>query len=292
MKNKDNQTNYSGIRKIEIFDKLKDIVFPAYVIYPTKTPSKKISIGPFSMDATKNATIYDGKFPIVIISHGGGGNLLGYLTIAEFLSKRGFIVVMIEHYKNNRNNNELENKLENFELRPRHISITIDSIESNEIFKNHVEKDKVIIIGHSMGGYTALAIAGGEPYTKERVKIKTVKDNRVKAIILFAPATGFFKYDNSLDKVKIPILFFSAEKDTITTAKEHMELVKNQLSQNKKVVFEIIENAGHFSFLSPFPKSMRNPKFLPSTDPKGFDRVGFHKKLNEKILLFIKNVFY
>jgi len=290
MKNNIEKINYSGIKKIEILDKLRNITFPSYIMYPTTTPSENISIGPFSVDATKDAPINGENLPIVIISHGGGGNFLGYLTIAEFLSERGFVVIMIEHYKNNRNDNEYENKLQNFEIRPRHISITIDTILSDELFKNHIDKDKIIIIGHSMGGYTALAVAGGEAYTKDRVKVETTKDERVKAIILLAPATGFYKYEKSLDKVKIPILFFSAEKDNLTTSKEHKELVENQLSYNENVVFEIIENAGHFSFLSPFPKSMISPKFPPSIDPKGFDREKFHKELNRKIFTFINDV--
>ena len=289
MKNKIEKINYSGIKKIEIHDKLINISFPSYVMYPTTTPSEKISIGPFSLNATKDTLINGKNLPMIIISHGSGGNLLGYLTIAEFLSKRGFVVVMIEHYKNNKNDNEYEDKLQNFEIRPRHISLTIDTIASNEKFKNQIDKEKIVIIGHSMGGYTALAVAGGEPFTKDRIKVKTTKDEQIKAIILLAPATGFYKYENSLDKVKTPVLFFSAEKDYLTKPKEHKELVENQLSHNKNVIFEIVKNAGHFSFLSPFPKSMERPDFPPSTDPEGFDRKKFHKELNKKIYEFLKN---
>ncbi len=282
------QNKYAGITKIEFSEKTRNITFPAFVMYPTSIKSDTQNIGPFSVKATNDAEIKEGKYPLIIISHGGGGNFLGYLTITQFLAEQGYIVVMIEHYKNNRNNNELEGKIENFENRPKHISLTIDTMLENK-FKNYINKEKVAIIGHSMGGYTALALAGGIPFTKEGIKVKTLIDTRIKAIILFAPATAFFNYDNSLDNVKIPILFFSAEKDELTTLQEHKEIIEKQLSHNNKVVFEIVENAGHFSFLSPFPKSMRNPKFLPSTDPKGFDREEFHLRLDNKILKFLRN---
>ena len=155
-------------------------------------------------------------------------------------------------------------------------------------FKNYIDSKKIAIIGHSMGGYTALALAGGIPYTKEGKRVNTVIDKRIKAIILFAPATAFYNYNNSMDKIKIPILFFSAEKDELTTVEEHKKIINNQLSHNENVEFEIVENAGHFSFLSPFPKSMRNSNFLPAIDPKGFDRDKFHIELNNKILKFLE----
>ena len=281
------QNKYAGIIKFNVFEKSSDIRFPVFVMYPTSIKSDIQSIGPFAVKATINAEIKEGRYPLIIISHGCGGNYLGYLTIARFLAEQGYIVVMIEHYKNNRNDNELAGKIENFENRPKHISLTIDVMFENK-FKNYINREKIAIIGHSMGGYTALALAGGIPYTKERTRINTVIDKRVKAIILFAPATGFYNYNNSMDLIKIPILFFSAEKDKLTTLENHKKIINNQLSHNENVEFEIVENAGHFSFLSPFPKSMRNPDFLPSIDPKGFDREKFHLELNSKILKFLR----
>lgn len=281
------QNEYAGLNKFKVFEELRGITFPAIVMYPTLIKSNIQNIGPFSVKATNNAEIKEGKYPLIIISHGDGGNYLGYLTIAQFMAEQGYIVVMLEHYKNNRNDNELAGKIENFENRPKHISLTIDAILEGK-FKNYLNKEKIAIIGHSIGGYATLALAGGIPYTKEGTRVNTVVDKRIKAIILFAPATGFYNYNNSLDIIKIPILFFSAEKDKFTTLEEHKKIINNQLSHNDNVVFKIVKNAGHFSFLSPFPESMRNPLFLPSTDPKGFDREKFHLELNNKILKFLR----
>ena len=84
------------------------------------------------------------------------GSHLLYRTISTHLAKNGFIVAMVEHYGNNRNNNELENTEENLILRPRHISLTIDKLLSDSFFGKHIIDDKVAVIGHSMGGYTHL----------------------------------------------------------------------------------------------------------------------------------------
>ena len=47
-----------------------------------------------------------------------------------------------------------------------------------------------------------------------------------------------------------------------------------------------VKNAGHLSFLAPFPESMRNKNFPPSQDPDGFDREAFHETLKAEILDF------
>ena len=54
----------------------------------------------------------------------------------------------------------------------------------------------------------------------------------------------------------------------------------------------VIANAGHFSFLSPFPEPMKNPMFLPSTDPEGFVREKFHVQLPIEILAYLNEKLY
>lgn len=137
-----------------------------------------------------------------------------------------------------------------------------------------------------MGGYTALALAGGVPRTKEGLRIEISSDPRIKAIVLLAPGTGWFMH--ALEKVTIPILLLTAEHDQITPA-WNAEIVLEGVPDKSKVTFRMIENAGHFSFLSPFPAAMKNASFPPSTDPQGFDRERFHKQLPIDILDFLND---
>jgi predicted dienelactone hydrolase len=51
-----------------------------------------------------------GTIPLVIISHGNSGSLCCTGRLAAFAAKNGYIVAMLEHYGNNRNNNELEKR--------------------------------------------------------------------------------------------------------------------------------------------------------------------------------------
>jgi len=181
---------FVGSKQLTIKDEIKNISFPVLVHYPTNKASIPVSFGPYTMDVSPDAEMIDGKFPLIIISHGNGGSHLLYRTISTHLAKNGYIVAMPEHYGNNRNNNTLENTTENLENRPRHVSLTIDFLLSDNWFSEHIVQNKIGVIGHSMGGYTALALAGGVPRTKEGVVIEVVPDFRIKASVLLAPGAG------------------------------------------------------------------------------------------------------
>ena len=277
---------FVGSEQMKIVDKTLNISFPVLIQYPTHEPSTTIAFGPFTMDVSPDAKIIEGQFPLVIISHGNGGSHLVYRTISTHLAKNGYIVAMLEHYGNNRNNNQWENTNANLINRPRHVSLIIDELLSINRFGKSISVNNIAVIGHSMGGYTALVLAGGLPRTREGEKIEVSSDPRVKAIVLLAPETGWFM--NSLQNVTIPILMLIAEHDQITP-RWNAEIVLNNVPDKAQVTFREVENAGHFSFLSPFPAAMKNSNFLPSTDPEGFDREQFHKQIPAEILEFLND---
>ncbi|GGE39004.1 putative dienelactone hydrolase [Pedobacter psychrotolerans] len=275
---------FVGSKQLIIRDEIKNISFPVLLQYPTSEEPRPIAFGPYIMNVSPNAETIGKEFPLVIISHGNGGSHLLYRTISTHLAKNGYIVAMLEHYGNNRNNNTLENTTENLINRPRHVSLTIDFLLTDNSFSKNILQTKIGVIGHSMGGYTALALAGGVPRTKEGLVVEVASDSRVKAIVLLAPGTGWFL--NSLNSVEIPILMLTAEHDPVTP-KWNSEIVLNYIPDKSKLTFKEIENAGHFSFLSPFPATMKNANFLPSTDPIRFDREKFHEQLPIDILDFL-----
>jgi predicted dienelactone hydrolase len=277
---------FVGSREIQVRDETTGIRFPTLVHYPTVVPSTPTAFGPYTMDVSPDAPVADGQFPLVVISHGGGGSHLLYRTISTHLAKNGYVVAMPEHPGNNRNNNELGDTHENLLNRPRHVRMAIDSVSLDSQFSARVEPDNVAIIGHSMGGYTALAAAGGVPWSKAGKRVDVIADPRIGALVLLAPATAFFVPPDSLRNVTVPILMLVAEHDSITP-RWHADVVLERVPDRTKVTCRVIENAGHFSFLSPFPPPMRNANFRPSTDPQGFDRESFHEGLPGEVLAFL-----
>jgi predicted dienelactone hydrolase len=279
---------FAGSLQLTIKDELTGLDFPVLVHYPTDIPSVKTALGPYTADLSTDAPVAAGNYPLVVISHGSGGSHLVYRTISTFLACNNYIVAIPEHPGNNRNNNELENTNENLRNRPRHISLTIDAVLSDPRFSSNLKPGKIALAGHSYGGYTALAAAGGIPHTRNRELIETSQDQRVKALVLLAPAAAFFFSDNALSRINVPVLLMMAEHDPYTPI-WNADIIIKGVPDPCKVDYRIIKNAGHFCFLSPFPENMKKPGFLPATDPEGFDREQFHKELPLIILSFLED---
>lgn len=277
---------FVGSRQMLIRDAAQGVSFPAVVLYPTDEPSRPTAFGPFAMDVSCDALVAQGLFPLVVVSHGTSGSHLLYRTIGTHLAKNGYVVAMLEHPGNNRNNNELEGTHENLVNRPRHVRLTIDALIADARFSACLRQNMVALLGHSLGGYTALAVAGGTPWSEARKKVEVVADARIRALVLLAPAAAFYLPEDSLRHVKVPILMLVAEHDAFTP-RWHTDVVRDRVPDPAQLTSRVVENAGHFSFLSPFPPQMKTPGFLPSTDPAGFDREKFHQQLPAEVLDFL-----
>ncbi len=278
--------NYSaGSKTIEIHDEINNINFQSWLLYPSIDKSENIKVGPYSINGCPDGKLAKGKFPLVVISHGGGGSHLLYRIVAQHLAENGYIVAMPEHHGNNRNDNSLEGQNINLTLRTRHILLGIDTLLYDPEYMAHIDSSRVFMIGHSMGGCTALAVAGAVPWSKEREQIEVTYDKRVKALVLFAPAAAWFQHPDSLNNVNLPIFVFSAEHDTLTPYWQS-DLIKQKVKNPAFVTIKTVQNAGHLSFLAPFPESMLNENFPPSQDPDGFDREAFHNSLKVEVLNF------
>jgi len=280
-------TVFAGSRALHINDEENGIAFPALVLYPTCTPAAPVSMGPYTMALGVDAPPAAGQFPVVLISHGGGGSHLAYRTIAAYLAQRGYVVVLPQHHGNNRNDNSLSETIENLQYRPRHLRLALDAVCADAHLAAHVQQDQAAVVGHSMGAYTALAIAGGEPYSRDGRRVAVAADPRIRALVLMAPAAAWYQARGALRNVTAPMLILSGERDTVTPL-WHAQLVQDGVADRTRVDSRVVANAGHFSFLSPFPAAMSKPEFLPSTDPAGFDRAAFHERLNPELLAFLE----
>jgi predicted dienelactone hydrolase len=277
---------FVGSCDIAVRDSTSGVEFPVVVMYPTRSEPVPTHFGPYVMNVAPNAAPAPGRYPLAVISHGGGGWHLLYRELSTSLAANGFVVAMLEHHGNNRNDNHLADTYENLVNRPRHVSLTIDAVAADVMLAPHVDASAAAVIGHSLGGYTVLSLAGGVPWTREARRVDVASDPRVRALVLFAPAVGWFGAEDSLRHVSVPILLLVGEHDVVTPASD-ARIILNGVPDPSRVEFRVVENAGHFSFLSPFPPSMQRPGFVPASDPDGFDRVRFHEELPEEVLRFL-----
>lgn len=280
---------HAGLQHLQIPDPVFGGTFPALVLYPTPQTAVGVMIGPFAWDATLDAPLASGKFPLCLISHGAGGSHLLYRSIATHLAREGWIVVCPEAPRDNRHDRSLAHTDESVTNRCIHLVQTLDTVLAHERYGRAIDAARIGLVGHSLGGCAALALAGAQPWSRQRTPIPVRTDPRFKAAVLMAPATGYYRGPGALDKVTTTLLVLSGEKDDITPAEQIRQDLRG-LPSSAPAEFVVIEGAGHYSFLSPFPEAMRRPDFAPALDPAGFDRAGFHRELPGIIETFLARV--
>jgi predicted dienelactone hydrolase len=116
--------------------------------------------------ALQNADIDDSKgpYPLVIFSHGFSLSAAWYNTLAEHYASYGFIVLAPEHTE--QFDLEFGDLWKSLIDRPDDIKQTLDFAEALSApggnMAGMIDMEHVAVVGHSYGGYTALAMAGAQ----------------------------------------------------------------------------------------------------------------------------------
>jgi predicted dienelactone hydrolase len=286
-----------GCRTIAVPDPVQGVSIPLRMLYPATAAERTERVGPYEIEVATESPAVPGRYPLVIISHGGGGSPLTHRGLAGYLVRAGFVVVLPEHLGNSRSDNRLEGTIANLENRPRHIRLVIDAVLGDDRLGAVLLRDQIALIGHSMGGYTALAVAGGRPTTgpietpppDTPRPVQVRRDRRVRALVLLAPACGWFWSDGALADLDLPILLRTAEKDE-HSQHLHIEFIEKGIPDRRRLDHRVVPNAGHHAFHTPFPPSLSGPHFPPSQDPVGFDRAAYQPILHAEILAFLREV--
>jgi len=282
----------AGCRIVEVAAPHLDAPITLCAMYPSVSAPEPTKLGPYTVDVALDGRPAAGPWPVAVISHGSGGSPLTHRDLARFLACEGFLVLLPEHPGNNRDDNHLANTAAILAQRPRDVTAVLDWAGSAQGFPSEVDLRRVGVVGHSLGGYTALTQAGGRAVAFARetpdhraCPVAVTKDERVAALVLLAPAAAWFVPEDSLADVRTPILMLTGEHDLMVAS--HGDLIAARLPATTPLDSRVVERAGHYSFLAPFPPERTNPGFPPSQDPPGFDRVAFHDLLYPEIGAFL-----
>jgi predicted dienelactone hydrolase len=206
--------------------------------------------------------------PLVVISPGFEANRTFLAYLARHLASHGLVVAAIEHpYVTNRAAipTDLERLLPASEFvdRPKDISFLLDQLtEMNRqpgVLQGKFNTEQVSVIGHSLGGYTALALAGAEldldelrqfcqnknplqrapadwlqcAATRLSERRLNLRDRRIAQVMALNPVIGRLFGDRGLRQVETPVLMLAASDDTLTPVLSHQLQPFTQLRQPK-----------------------------------------------------------
>lgn len=107
----------------------------------------------------KDAPIVAGPHPLVVLSHGMFGNANNQAWLAQALVAKGYIVAAVNHPGTSSFNKDPDQRRMLWE-RPKDISRMIDYVLGGAGIGAAVEPGRIFMAGHSLGGFTAMELAG------------------------------------------------------------------------------------------------------------------------------------
>lgn len=187
-----------------------------------------------------------GRFPLVAFSHGSGGVRFQSWFLLQAMASNGYVVIAPDH-AGNTSLDPLTGTVDPFPVvahnRPRDISFAIDvalarSLDPGDLLAGTVDRRNIAVAGHSFGGFTALAMAGGYQTFEP--------DERVDAIVPIAAASSILT-DDELSAVDVPTLLLSGTDDVTVPLAAAAERPWAEISARPAWRVDIHE-AGHNSF--------------------------------------------
>lgn len=287
-----------------------NLLIPGEIVYEKQSltmkdieqeyPSGKKRDRIFPLDLYLPKTSTSELSPLIIISHGLGGDLTTFAYLAKHLASHGFAVAMPEHPGSSASQIEslltgLENNVtppEELIDRPLDIKFLLDHLAQD--YSNQIDINNVGMIGQSFGAYTTLALSGAELnwstldtdcdniqsswnlslliqcLALEIPKADTaisLKDERIKTAIAINPLTSSVFGQENLSQIDIPLMIVSGSADPVTPALPEQIIPFTWLTTPAKYLV-LLKGGTHFSTLSESAGSIPVPEAALGPDPK------------------------
>jgi predicted dienelactone hydrolase len=280
--------------------------------YPSNAQPALRTLGLIRQTVAADGKVSGDRLPLVLISHGTAGGLTSHYDTALALAGAGFVVAAPTHSGDNyADQSYAGNRLDLID-RPRQMAVVLDWVLNSWSARGSVDPRRIGIFGFSLGGFTALVLAGGTPelwrmrqLCSERPRAPEClfvrqrhgdqldagsgdpawrHDMRIKAAVVAAPAAAYLFGPGDLKHVLIPIQLWRAENDESAPDAWNSALVRQELPGS--VEEHMVAGAGHFVFLAPCNSGLAAVASSICVDAPGFDRTAFHRDFNESVVQF------
>lgn len=279
----------TGFREISLPDKNS----PTHVSiwYPTASDVTPVLLGEtpafIGQPVVRDAEPMAGPHPLIVLSHGYGGSWRNLAWLAAELVDAGYVVAAPDHPGTTTFDMRKPDAVELWK-RPGDLSRTIDVLLDNPDLTGGVASDRIAAIGHSLGGWTVVELAGGRfnaaKVTKNCVaefspiycKIfealgigrdasssaalaADLSDPRIRAIVTLDLGPGRGLTPESLAAIHVPVMVLGAADDVDGDTATKADIAATNKDSGylarylppATTTYTLIPGSLHFSFMQP-----------------------------------------
>ena len=296
------------------------------VWYPAAADAQETAIDyrPGSGIAAQDAQPAEGRFPLIVMSHGAFGAARNYSWIGEHLARSGYIVAGVSHFG------------ESFVYgpqtidpacaltpwhRPRDCSFALSFLIDESKLKDAVDTTRIGAIGHSSGGATVLALGGalydpagmhkyctsedgrrdkGCDYARGRAAsarpepppepppeaFTSYRDQRIKAIVALDPALGPGHDEAGLSAVDVPVHIVGSVQNDFLPFDHNAGRYARLMP--RAALTRLNHGEGHFVFLNECENDVAANGVPICRDRENVHRESVHEHLGKMILGFFE----
>ena len=198
-----------------------------------------------------------GRRPVIVFSHGFGGCAVSARFLSAALAARGYWVIGVNHH-------DAGCGIREFRLSPEEpfraparwsdstyvdraddVKAVLAALRSDPGFASRVDLERVGLVGHSLGGYTVLGLAGAWPAWRLP---------GVRAVLALSPYGMPFLSRNTARDISVPVMFQGGTRDdAITPAVKRPGGLYDRAPSPK--YFVELAGAGHMAWTNVRPGS-------------------------------------
>ena len=251
------------VSEIDVFEKQggKQLQFAAMACYPTTATNARADyVLPSGIKVPKmqrgaeapligtNPDLTDGKWPLIVMSHGLAGSPLGddYVQVAARLAAEGYVVFAPFHADARYSRIQIDTVNDAFyvltkyaeiaemeSIRPLGLKQGLDYFLSKAEYSSRIDQDRIVGFGASLGGMAIMLVQGAKITASwggaERV---IVRDNRYKAVVGYVPYSGqnflpaFGDSNGGVRSVRVPYLGIGGTADVVAPISRTAQMIE------------------------------------------------------------------
>jgi predicted dienelactone hydrolase len=285
-----------------------DAAVEVVVWYPSDAAPEPTVVGHFTQDVAPDGRVFGAALPLIVLSHGTGSDPTRHGDTAHALAEAGFVVAAPVHPGDNALD---QSRAVDVGSRTRHLVRVVEHM-ATEWGPGTIDAGRIGAFGFSAGAFTVLVTAGGEPDAgrvrshceanpgffdcrllaaqaseanlAEVLEPSFVRDTRIRAVAVAAPALGYTFDRDALRGVDLPVQLWRAGDDVILPHPHYAEPVRGALPRAPE--FHVVEGAGHFDFLAACSQALAEAAPQICASKPGFDRADFKRHFNAEVVRF------